>query len=178
MKKTIFITGIHGVGKSYYSSRVTGEYEHYTASTLIKEASLNNITNDSKRVNDLDENQRVLISSFRHLRKKSNKTFLFDGHLVLLDNNNKFQKISLDVFKAFEFTVILLLIDNEQEIYNRIVNRDQKNHFTVNQLYKMQELEIEHANYVSKELGIPLEILDLRKSQAEQLFIDRLSMYI
>lgn len=179
MKRTVLIAGIHGVGKTHYCSLIKDKnYEHYTASSLIKKASGNFKVDDNKKVRNVDANQQILINAFKELRTKRNTIFLFDGHFVLLDKNMKFQKINLEIFKEFNLSEIIVLIDDVSNIMKRLKYRDKVNHLTIEILDEMQNLEIEHATFIAEELDIPLQIINLKDDYAEKEFITKLSAYI
>lgn len=178
MKKTILIAGIHGVGKTYYCSLINDEhFEHYTASSLIKKAS-NLKIDDNKKVEDVNSNQQILINAFKNLRDQKETIFLFDGHFVLLDKDMTFQKISLNVFKEFNLSEIIILIDNVDNVAKRLKDRDNKDYMTTELLYEMQNLETEHGKFIAEELHIPLHIINLENDYADKEFITRLSAYI
>lgn len=179
MKDTILIAGIHGVGKTYYCSLIKDEkFEHITASTLIKRKLNKSINNTDKKVKSVDDNQKILIDSFCEIREEKETVFLFDGHFVLLDSKSNFQKIGIEVFKAFNLSKIILLVDDYNLIFSRLKNRDTDTKLTVEILKEMQELELEQAKEISKGLKIPLEILKLQENQSEQKFVEILSKYI
>lgn len=178
MKKTIFIAGIHGVGKTYCCSLIDSEhFEHYTASSLIKKSSKLKV-DDDKKVDDVNSNQQILINAFKHLRKEKDTIFLFDGHFVLLDKNMKFQKISLDIFKEFNLSEIIILIDNVYNVAKRLKDRDNKDYMPIELLSEMQSLEIKHGIFIAEELNIPLHIINLEDTYAYKEFITKLSAYI
>ena len=80
----IFISGVHGVGKSYFCNLVkeaTG-IECYSASSLIKDRKKQGFPAD-KRVADIDENQLYLLVAVDDLRSSLGE-FLLDGHFCLL----------------------------------------------------------------------------------------------
>ncbi|MFX4238778.1 ATP-binding protein [Aliarcobacter butzleri] len=178
MKNTILIAGIHGVGKTYYCSLMKNEhFEHYTASSLIKKAS-NLKIDDNKKVENVNSNQQILIEAFKELRNQKDTIFLFDGHFVLLDKNMNFQKISLDVFKEFNLSEIIILIDNVSTIARRLKDRDNKDYMTTKLLSEMQNLEIEHGKFIAEKLNIPLHIINLEDNHTDKEFITKLSAYI
>ena len=90
MKDTIFIAGVHGVGKTYYTNILVNKYKCFnrvSASSLIKEDI--DISDSTKQVSDIEYNQKVMIKNFLKLRENTESIFLFDGHFVLIDEQKK-----------------------------------------------------------------------------------------
>lgn len=70
--RMIFISGVHGVGKSYFCDMVKKELgiNAFTASQLI-EKKKNRVFDSNKRIKDIDDNQRLLIESLEELFQMS-----------------------------------------------------------------------------------------------------------
>lgn len=65
----IFISGVHGVGKSYFCHMVkdaTG-IESYSASTLISQKKLSGFS-ANKLIPDIDDNQKYLLQAVNELK--------------------------------------------------------------------------------------------------------------
>ena len=115
MKNTIFISGVHGVGKTYYTNLLVDKYkkfERISASSLIKEDI--DMANENKQVEDIVYNQRIMIKNFTKLRNNSESLLLFDGHFVLIDKNEMICDINIDVFRSLYFLQIM------QKIYMHV----------------------------------------------------------
>lgn len=72
----IFISGVHGVGKTYFSNLVKSELHinSYTAGELI-EKSRNLNFNENKQVSDIQGNQTYLIHAIKMLQQTKEKFF-------------------------------------------------------------------------------------------------------
>lgn len=178
MKKTIFIAGVHGVGKTYYTTLLTSKnnkFERITASTLIRKEK--DFENNTKQVQDIDDNQRILINNFLLARDKSDKIFLFDGHFVLTDKNGKVNDIGSYVFESLRLDEIILFIDDIQTIYSRLKDRDKISDLDINILAEIQDREVLAATKIQKILKIPLNIIDL-KNKDENAVLKELEQII
>lgn len=161
-QSSIFLGGIHGVGKSSLCEKIfiPFGYECFTASQLIKTSG--GTLRKDKAVENLDQNQALLVSRVRYQQKKSFR-FLLDGHFVLKDINSQLQKIPLEVFRCLKLTKLILLTGNEQDIAQRLNKRDGQR-WEVGFLQDFQNIEREHAHFISQELGIPLLVCDIHNS--------------
>ena len=81
----IFISGVHGVGKSYFCKLVKDSIgiASYSASKLIADKKQKGFSKD-KLIPDIDENQQYLLQAIDELRL-SGKDFILDGHFCLLN---------------------------------------------------------------------------------------------
>ena len=107
----IFISGVHGVGKSYFCNIVkdrTG-IESYSASKLITERKKQGFP-ASKLIPDIDENQQYLLDAVAELRS-SGKEFIIDGHFCLLNGEGIITRIGLDTFTTLNPDAIILLTE-------------------------------------------------------------------
>lgn len=162
--KTIFISGVHGVGKGTICKNISKQffYPHHSASELIK--SIKNAGIDkNKIVIDADKNQNLLITALNQLNIDS-KFLLLDGHFCLQGNNGVI-KLPLETFQKVNLAAIILLIDDPASIHSRLLSRDNSS-LGIDTIHSLQVKEIEHANYISKNLAIPLfesNIIDNRK---------------
>lgn len=169
MRDTVFIAGVHGVGKTHYTNIIVNKYKCFnrvSASSLIKEDI--DISDSTKQVSDIEYNQKVMIKNFLKLRENTESIFLFDGHFVLIDEQKKICEISVDVFNSLHFNEIILFIDNIKNIYNRLMTRDNNSDLNLSQLSKMQEQEILRAKVVSKQLNLSLHIINLEEINDEE----------
>lgn len=161
-QSSIFLGGIHGVGKSSLCEKIfiPFGYECFTASQLIKMSG--GVLRRDKAVANLDQNQALLVSRVRRQQKKSFR-FLLDGHFVLKGMDGELQKIPLEVFRCLKLTKLILLTGNEQDIAQRLNKRDGQR-WEVGFLQDFQNIEREHAHFISQELGIPLLVCDIHNS--------------
>jgi adenylate kinase len=173
MRDTVFIAGVHGVGKTHYTNIIVNKYKCFnrvSASSLIKEDI--DISDSTKQVSDIEYNQKVMIKNFLKLRENTESIFLFDGHFVLIDEQKKICEISVDVFNSLHFNEIILFIDNIKNIYNRLMTRDNNSDLNLSQLSKMQEQEILRAKVVSKQLNLSLHIINLENQNDKEVLIN------
>ncbi len=153
----IFISGVHGVGKSYFCNLVkeaTG-IECYSASSLIKERKKQGFPVD-KRVADIDENQLYLLAAVDDLRASIGE-FLLDGHFCLLNTDGVITRISLDTFTTLKPEAIVLLTEVPEIIAKRRQERDGVEH-KASDIKAFQDEEISYAKEIAELLQVPLRI--------------------
>ena len=153
-KKIIFVGGIHGVGKGTICKKLAVDYnfEHLSASQVLKWSEISDLKN--KIVQNLDTTQDRLLTNLS-LIIKPNKKYLLDGHFNLLNSEVEPIKIDESTFIGIRPDSIILLTCEPKTIYDRLKQRDSSS-YELNILEKMQHMEIEHAEYISKQLNIPL----------------------
>ena len=156
-----FIGGVHGVGKSTCCQEVAEKtgLEFFTASALIKAEQQSAIRESSKTVLDADLNQKLLIDGVRKRVKCNDKTVLLDGHFTLLQSNGKIIPIEVNVYERLGLVGIAVFQDEPAVICGRNQKRDGKT-YSIAEISRHQEMEIEHAHIVSSHLGIPIIILN------------------
>ena len=153
----IFISGVHGAGKSYFCNLVkkaTG-IECFSASTLIKKRKKQGFSSD-KRVANIDENQLYLLAAVDDLRA-SLREFLLDGHFCLLNTKGEITRISLDTFTTLKPEAIILLTEDPEVIAKRRQERDGVEH-KASEIKAFQDEEVKYAKEVSELLKVPLKI--------------------
>lgn len=154
-QKTIFLGGIHGVGKSSAArllSRKLGA-AIVTASELIREARHGQRTWDAeKRATAIPENQRLLVRAFRG-REWVESIVILDGHFTLRNTSGNLERISIDIFKALSPTLLVVLTGDPGEIASRLHERDGID-YSVELLEEMQRVEAIHAVMVGEALGV------------------------
>ena len=153
----IFISGVHGVGKSYFCNLVkesTG-IDCFSASTLIRERKKQGFPAD-KRVADIDENQLYLLAAVDDLRSNLGE-FLLDGHFCLLNTEGVITRISLDTFTTLKPEAIILLTEDPEIIAQRRQTRDGVEHKS-SDIKAFQDEEAKYAKEVAELLQVPLKI--------------------
>lgn len=153
----IFISGVHGVGKSFFCNLVkesTG-IDCFSASTLIRERKKQGFPAD-KRVADIDENQLYLLAAVDDLRSNLGE-FLLDGHFCLLNTEGVITRISLDTFTTLKPEAIILLTEDPEIIAQRRQARDGVEH-KASDIKAFQDEEIKYAKEVAELLHVPLRI--------------------
>ncbi|MHC3921713.1 ATP-binding protein [Alcaligenes nematophilus] len=123
--KTIFIAGIHGVGKSFMCKKIAiqGIY-HASASDIIKSELKEENWGKEKNVKDAINNQTALIKGLKKIEKKTSNLIL-DGHFTLI-SNNEIIEINQSVFDEIKPKSIILITDDEEKIIEKIKKRDGK----------------------------------------------------
>jgi adenylate kinase len=149
-----FIAGVHGVGKTTLCSKLNKSLniEHYSASAIIKDK-LKLIKQKNKIAKNVNNNQPALINTLNN--EINADKIILDGHFTLFTKNHEITKISSDVFGAMNINIIVLLICEPSEIIKRLSNRDKHQH-PQSKIEELQKEEEKHAEYVSKNLNIPL----------------------
>lgn len=94
----IFVSGVHGVGKSYFCNLVKDSVgiETYSASALISTKKRSGFAKN-KLIPDIDENQQFLLWAVDELRTLC-QNFILDGHFCLLNASGKVQRIPYGTF--------------------------------------------------------------------------------
>jgi len=152
-----FIGGIHGVGKSTICRQICDEikFEYLSASELIKWKDINEDV-QNKKVKNISGTQDRLIIGLNNKIKKD-KSYLLDGHFCLLNKENEIVNIPLYTFKLINPFSLNIIWGDIIEIKERLEKRDNRP-YDQELLNRMQESELNHARYLSKKLGVTLNI--------------------
>jgi len=153
----IFISGIHGVGKSYFCEKVKSclRIDAYSASTLISELKSELFKKD-KLIADIENNQDYLLAAVKKLDEME-QIFLLDGHLCLLNAQGDVQRISIQTFIDLKPRGIVLLTEDPVVIAERRKTRDGVDH-DIGKISAFQNEEVTYAEEISELMGIPLYI--------------------
>lgn len=152
----IFVGGVHGVGKTYFSEKMSLKYNyrHYSASDLI-----NFERNSSKKVDDLEGNQEQLIKNVLALKEKSDK-FILDGHFCLINESGDIERVPEETFIKLAPRIIVVLKADTKFIKGNLLTRDryvQEEKF----LAKFQEEECLYATEIAEKLGCRIEFVSM-----------------
>ncbi|AMU13346.1 MULTISPECIES: ATP-binding protein [Burkholderia cepacia complex] len=153
---TVFVGGVHAVGKTFVLQPVCGELgvRHATASQLIKEQrGLANWT-VSRQVDDVDENQRALVAAVQRL-DEGGETVVLDGHFVLRRGVDIHEKIGVETFAQLMVQGVILLEASGETIADRLLKRGDAT-WGKPEIEAFAQAELEHAQTVCAELGVPL----------------------
>ncbi|MCB5235545.1 MULTISPECIES: ATP-binding protein [Niallia] len=175
MTNTIFITGIHGTGKTTLGNKVSEQlsYSFDSASNIIKR--MTEINWDSeKKVDNIDKNQNTLIDGIKHFYS-NNETILLDGHFTLLDKKKQITKLPTQTFENLNIKLIIVCIANPQTILMRLAKRDMNNNIALDTIAEFQEAEINHAKFIAKYLGIPIIFFETEKEQPINFIINQIN---
>ncbi|MCT4594626.1 MAG: ATP-binding protein [Anaeromicrobium sp.] len=160
-KNIIFISGIHGVGKTTFAKSMSKKYgiEYYSSSELIS----NNCNKkfDSKLTNEIDENQNQLLNAVEKLLNKK-KIYFLDGHFCLLDKKLYIKRIPLGTYMNLGIKAIILLVDSVENINNRLNYRDNRN-YELDLISEFQKQELNYANEIASMLDVPIICIDIGK---------------
>lgn len=153
----IFVSGVHGVGKSFFCNLVKDfvGIETYSASNLIATKKRSGFAKD-KLIPDIDENQQFLIWAVDEL-KASGRNFILDGHFCLLNSFGEVQRILYDTFTMLKPDAIVLLTEDPEIIVSRRRKRDGIE-ITIESVEKFQREERLYADEVAKSIGAKLFI--------------------
>lgn len=166
MNKLIFITGVHGVGKSNLAKKLSEKFNinFFTASEIITRTS-NNIYHklNYKCVPSIEENQSILLTELLRIRVLYN-IFILDGHFVLLNQDSIPTPIAVEFISKIAPSLVILITDDPRKIAKRISNRDGQLYDTL-LITKMQDLERITVTRYCKNLGIPHIEIDIQSNE-------------
>lgn len=153
----IFISGIHGVGKTYFCNLIKDKFgiRNYSAGQLIAERRKKDFSAD-KCVCDIDENQMILLDAINELRQ-TGEEFILDGHFCLLNEEGVIVRIPMETYTLLKPDKLILLLENPEIIAERRFERDgirQKKSMIIN----FQKAEKMYATEIAGMLNIPLEV--------------------
>lgn len=153
----IFISGIHGVGKTYFCNMVKQKLniQSYSASQLIAERR-NKSFPANKHVSDIDDNQWFLMDAVDEL-KQLGEEFILDGHFCLLDEDGIITRIPMETYMSLKPDTMILLMEIPKVIAERRFQRDGIRQ-DESEISAFQEAERAYAVKVAENLNIPLEI--------------------
>lgn len=153
----IFISGVHGVGKSYFCNIVKEQLgiNTYSASTLIAARKQKPFSPD-KLVADIDINQQYLLAAIDDLRR-SGDNFILDGHFCLLNAEGTVTRIGAETFTSLHPEAIILLTEDPKVIAARRKERDGIS-YDVDEIRLFQDEETAYAKEIASNLEAKLMI--------------------
>jgi adenylate kinase len=156
---TLFVCGVHAVGKTFILRPVCDALGvmHATASQLIQEQRGVENWTVSRKVDDVDENQRALVAAVRRLAD-AGRPVVLDGHFVLRRSAGVHEKIGAEIFAQLMVRGVLLLEASSATIGERLLSRGDTT-WEPSEIQAFSKLEQEHAVAICQQLGIPIEIL-------------------
>lgn len=157
--RTIFVGGIHAVGKSTACKAISQELglPHYSASDIIRREKAAAVSENSKLVANVAENQQLLIYGASRLLLDGH--FMLDGHFTMRRKlDGAVEPVHTDVFHDLRVGIVLLYTDHPESIAQRMQARDGVLH-AVEALAEHQNAEIAHAKQVAAALAVPLVLL-------------------
>jgi adenylate kinase len=152
---TIFVGGVHGVGKTYVAKPTSERLglTYASASQLIREERGRASWNSEKLVSEIESNQKALITATQRLHANG-KSLVLDGHLVLRVAPGRHEPIPVDVFCALNCVAIILLHCPVDTLSARLLGRGDTS-WTDDELTRFNTLEFEQGLKVASALGIP-----------------------
>ncbi|WP_264647975.1 ATP-binding protein [Bacillus thuringiensis] len=155
----IFLSGIHGVGKSTLVTKLQKEIEikSFSVSDLIRKAG-NNINISDKNTNGISRNQELWKTELNKI-EQDGFILLLDGHFCLLDSDSNVTMLPFSTFEDTNMIKIILIKNKPQVIRERLLKRD-NNEYSIDLLEEFQNSEIRQAIKYSEERHIELFIYD------------------
>lgn len=156
---TIFIAGIHGVGKTHLgkSAAETLGLRYATASQLIREERGRGTWGHGKLVDEVEQNQAALVAAMQRLRSAGEQVLL-DGHFVLRKSVGVHERLPPVVFRALDCTAVVVLTCAPEKVRQRLIGRGDET-WSELEITQFAGSEVEHARSVCNELGVRLAIL-------------------
>ena len=101
------------------------------------------------------QSKPINLRSDQHYAKEKN--YLLDGHYRLLTGNNEVVNIPLKTFEKINPFSLNLILDDISKIKKRLETKDNKTYY-YGLFERLQNEEMTYAKYLSKTLGITLNI--------------------
>ncbi|MGN8134610.1 ATP-binding protein [Paraburkholderia sp. 22099] len=151
---TIFVAGMHGVGKTFLAKPASERLGllHATASQLLREERGAVSWDANKRVGGIDENQRALIAAVSRIRA-TGRTLLLDGHFVLRGGDGEPVLLAPEVFRDLGCVGVVLLEASVEQIASRLQARGDDS-WTLPQIARFAEEERKHTECVCSHLDV------------------------
>lgn len=151
---TIFVAGMHGVGKTFLAKPASERLGllHASASQLIREERGADSWGANKRVDGIDENQRALIAAVSRIRA-TGRMLLLDGHFVLRGSDGEPVLLSPKVFADLGCLGVVLLEASVEQIAPRLQARGDDS-WTLPEIARFTESERTHAERVCSHLKV------------------------
>ena len=150
----IFIGGVHGVGKGILCKQIVNSLfgEYVSASRLLR------WNTKAKQVRNISFNQKILADLLQK-HTQNDSSYIIDGHFALWNEINECKPVPIETFIDLKLNAIILVTCSEKIILERFTNRDGII-YKLDDIVRLQAIEIEHAKYVAKCLSIPLILVD------------------
>lgn len=150
----ILVVGLPGVGKTKFCEKVSSNNPkilHIVASSVQKKS--NDLAFNSNQLNLIEEINKIVAESI-------NEIFLIDGHLFI-----KNKRVPIAAIRKLHLSAIVFIYEEANTIIHRRESDGlrARNVETQNQVIKSLEDQLEYCNYISKELDLPLIILQPSK---------------
>lgn len=152
----IFVVGMYGSGKSFYSQNLGQNLNinYYDASSLIG-VEINHSFLGDKRVRDLKFTEKVLFSVIDKISQKEKK-FIVTGHFCILKDEG-YDVIEICDFNPENIDKIIVITANLNFIYNNLIVKNIRLDKQI--IQNMQEAEVTIAKRIASFYDLPLEIV-------------------
>lgn len=156
---TIFVAGVHGVGKTYLAKPAALRLgmRYATASQLIREERGYATWDSSKKVDEVSQNQAALVAAVDKINLAGH-SLLLDGHFVLRTAVGSHQMLPQAVFRDLGCTSVVLLACPTEVVLERLSSRGE-NSWTEDEIVVFARCEADRAAAVCEALAIPLVTL-------------------
>lgn len=153
MRQVIMLGGIHGVGKSHLCKKILDLHicDVYSASNLMRDY-IGEKVDDNKQVENINHNQNILLNAIEEY-VKIDRLILLDGHFCLVNQQKGITEIPRDTFRKLSIKAIVVLIDDENSIIDRIFERDGVK-YSFDYIEYFQRKEVEYAIKIAEELKV------------------------
>lgn len=168
---TIFIAGVHGVGKTCLAQQVAERLgiRYATASQLIREERGYASWNSNKKVGEVDDNQAALVAAVNRI-KDSGQLLLLDGHFVLRKAAGDHERLPEGVFHDLRCKSVVLLTCAPSIVLARLLERGDES-WNEGEVALFAKSEADHAASICASLAIPLTVLESPTSKEFELEI-------
>ncbi|MFJ7939187.1 ATP-binding protein [Peribacillus sp. NPDC096622] len=159
----IFLSGIHGVGKTTLANRLKNiiNIKSMSVSDLIRKAG-KKLDNTKKNIDGISKNQDLWKKELNNIDIGDSK-LLLDGHFCLLDIDENITRLPFSTFYDTNMTKIVLMKNNPYIIRDRLLSRDKKE-YSIDLIDKFQQCEVQQAINYSTEKKVNLFIFDQDES--------------
>jgi len=153
---TIFVAGVHGVGKTYLAKQATLRLglRYATASQLIREERGLISWSSDKQVDEVAANQEALVAAVNRI-KADKQMLVLDGHLVLRKAIGHHQRLPDSVFLDLGCISIILLTCPVPVVLERLAARGDDS-WSEAEMVSFAKAESENAIAVANSVRIPL----------------------
>lgn len=172
MPNIIFLSGIHGTGKTTLGKDLSTRLNipFASSSDIIKKLSTQNWT-QQKRVSGISSNQDILISGIKRFFSNQKKIIL-DGHFTLLNSTGKIELIPDSTFLKLNLNTIIVCTLDVHAIQKRLYDRD-STLYSFELLNEFQQNEIIQAQKIANQLSIPIFHFNTQADKID-ILIDKL----
>lgn len=154
----LFIAGIHGAGKTFFSEKylTPSGWHCSSASSIIKNN--NGIVRNNKMVTELQKNQEKLLCGIRNLRLQYSDIAI-DGHFTLINEVGSISRVPQETFLGIAPKYIILLTAPCELIKQRLEMRDHCV-WDLEKIENFQTQEQQYATAFANKYSIPIATID------------------